>query len=107
MNFYVCVECGQRQHSLIKQLQEENYCLEECSSCGHTADKYLEFEYNLKTLQVILCKPQIYRHLFFNLDSIANIQFRSLVYTMIYLTMLYWYENRLANADLMAEFVST
>lgn len=43
-NFYVCIECGVRQHRLINQLQEGNYSLEKCLSCGQLVDKYVEFE---------------------------------------------------------------
>jgi hypothetical protein len=64
--FFVCTECGMRHQRMIRQLQEENYCLDECSRCSSAIDKYVEYEGNLKFLQVVLAKPGIYRHLFFN-----------------------------------------
>lgn len=54
-DFYVCTECGKRQHRLVRKLQESNYTLERCDRCGQIGDKYLEFEHNLKILSVILC----------------------------------------------------
>ena len=106
-NFYVCIECGYRQYKLINQLQEGNYCLEKCARCGDVADKYLEFEKNLLALQVVLCKTQIYRHIFFNQEEIVNIKRKCLSYTLVYLTMLYWYENRIQNLPVIQDYVST
>ncbi|CDW83564.1 UNKNOWN [Stylonychia lemnae] len=38
------------------------------TECKYTADKYLEYERNLKILSIILCFSNIYRHIFFNHD---------------------------------------
>ena len=74
MSLNVCVECGTRVRRLVRKLQFDNYCLEKCPECKNDSDKYLEYERNLKILNIILCFPQIYRHIFFNLDSIKKNQ---------------------------------
>ena len=91
---FVCIECGKRQEKIIKQLQADNYCLEECKECQRPADKFVEYESNLKILYVILCRKQIYRHLFFNQESRPYCIRRCLLYSLFLLTMAYWYENR-------------
>ena len=95
--FFVCVECGRRQRRCIRQLQEGNYCLEECSQCKKTVDIYVEYESNLKLLQYMLCKPQIYRHAFFNYRQHDHYISKTLLLTAASLLVLYWQENRLAH----------
>lgn len=51
---YVCVECGALS-KIIRHLQNDNYCLEKCKRCNETADKYVEYDSNLKILSVLLC----------------------------------------------------
>jgi hypothetical protein len=105
--FFVCIECGIHQHRLVNKLQEGNYSLERCSRCGDFVDRYVEFDDNLLALQVLLCKPQIYRHLFFNKEKINNIKRLSLIFTAIYLTMLFWFENKTKNGDVISHYVTT
>ena len=66
-------------------------------------DSYLEYEPNLKLLQFMLCKPQVYRHTFFNkVDSgttgasskSAAEGVKTAVFTALYLVVGYWYRNR-------------
>lgn len=106
LDVYVCIECGSRQHKLINQLQEGNYSLENCSQCGEKADKYIEYDQNLLALQVVLCKKQIYRHLFFNQEKIENIKRSCMWFTLIYLIMLYWNENHSRNQNVIPDYVN-
>ena len=55
----------------------------------------------------MLCKTQIYRHIFFNKEKIDNIKRSCLSLTLIVLTMLYWYENRVTNLHIIQDYVST
>ncbi len=108
MSLNVCVECGARVRRLVRKLQFDNYCLEKCVSshlklltythnqheCQQEADKFLEYERNLKILNIILCNPQIYRHIFFNHDTIKNIKKYCFIFTLAFLLMLYAHESR-------------
>lgn len=106
MSLNVCVECGTRVRRLVRKLQFDNYCLEKCVSaylctikhvqpeCKNDSDKYLEYERNLKILNIILCFPQIYRHIFFNLDSIKKIKSVCLIILTSIILIIYWHENR-------------
>ena len=86
-----------RHQRMIRQLQEENYCLDECSRCSSAIDKHVEYEGNLKFLQVVLAEPGIYRHLFFNYNQRAFYIKECFIFTFAYLIILYWYENRQAH----------
>ena len=67
----------------------------ECDQCGATVDPYVEFEPNLKLLQVMLCRPQIYRHIFYNGGMERGKQWKlSLGLPLFYLLVIYWYRNR-------------
>ena len=58
------------------------------------ADKYLEYERNLKLLNLILCNPQIYRHVFFNHETITNIGRYAFLFTLAFILLLYSHETR-------------
>lgn len=62
-----CVECLATVGSLYSQVRG-TVSLEVCGKCNRIADKYVEYEYPLIFLNVVLCKPQVYRHLLFNRD---------------------------------------
>jgi hypothetical protein len=62
--------------------------------CKNDSDKYLEYERNLKILNIILCFPQIYRHIFFNHDTIKHIKTYCLIILMFFLSILYAHDNR-------------
>ena len=41
-----------------------------------------------------MCNPQIYRHIFFNHDTIKKIQYYTLLFTLGFLLLLYGHESR-------------
>ncbi|CCG81540.1 Protein arv1 [Taphrina deformans PYCC 5710] len=61
-----CVECGARVDSLYTEYSKDNFRLTQCPACLRFADKYIEFDYVILTIDVMLLKPQVYRHLLFN-----------------------------------------
>ncbi|KAM3117346.1 hypothetical protein RJF_4498 [Candidozyma auris] len=66
----VIPECPPPKSVYIKQLFTEfksKYIqMTVCPKCGKLADKYIEFDYVILFLDVLLLKPQAYRHLAFN-----------------------------------------
>ena len=63
-----CVECGVNISKLFEEPLKGNITLVTCENCGKIADKYIEYEYTLILLNLILCKTQVYRHILFNIN---------------------------------------
>ncbi|OWZ01397.1 Transmembrane protein [Phytophthora megakarya] len=63
----VCVECGASVPELVRDYGKGNLRLAICSVCNAVADKYVEYERILLFLEVLLLKPQVYRHVLCNL----------------------------------------
>lgn len=72
-----CVECSEPVTSLYQEYSKGNLKLTQCvrkgtactdqqPSCKQFADKYIEFDNVIIAIDVILLKPQVYRHLLFN-----------------------------------------
>ena len=68
-----CVECGLDVDRLYEEPVKGNIMLTNCESCGKIADKYIEYEYTLIFLNLILCKSTVYRHILFNIDFCATL----------------------------------
>lgn len=66
---YVCVECGASVPHLVRDYGKGNVRLAICNHCNAIADKYVEYEHVLLFLDVMLFKPQVYRHILYNLPS--------------------------------------
>jgi hypothetical protein len=64
-----CVECGEAVLHVYREFSKGNIRLTRCSACGAIADKYIEFESILLFLDLLLLKPQVYRHLLFNAQN--------------------------------------
>lgn len=90
---YVCVECGALS-KIVRYLQNDNYCLERCKRCGEVADKYIEYDSNLKILSVLLCFTQIHRHIFFNVEKIKNLKIKCYLITFFLLFLFYLHESK-------------
>ncbi|RLN94754.1 hypothetical protein BBJ28_00005275 [Nothophytophthora sp. Chile5] len=65
----VCVECGASVPELVRDYGKGNLRLAICASCNSVADKYVEYETVLLFLEVLLLKPQVYRHVLCNLPT--------------------------------------
>lgn len=66
---FVCVECGAQVPFLVREFGRGNLRLAICGACNEVADKYVEYENVLLLLEVMLLKPQVYRHVLYNLSS--------------------------------------
>ncbi|EPY52804.1 Arv1-like family protein [Schizosaccharomyces cryophilus OY26] len=74
-----CVECNTTVDSLFTDYGRgtSNIRLAQCKNCKQFADKYIELDFVLISIDVILMKPQVYRHLLFNSLSARN--FRNVI----------------------------
>eukprot|EP00124_Ichthyophonus_hoferi_P002504 Ihof_evm4s173 gene=Ihof_evmTU4s173 len=73
-----CVECGSPVKDLYKEYSNNNIRLTHCTNCGKVADKYIEYEYLIIVIDMLLHKPEVYRHLLFNClpSTHSNIKYR-------------------------------
>ncbi|OAD04791.1 hypothetical protein MUCCIDRAFT_161506 [Mucor lusitanicus CBS 277.49] len=61
-----CVECGASVVNLYTQYSKDNIRLTTCDQCNNFADKYIEHDFVIIFIDMLLHKPQVYRHLLFN-----------------------------------------
>ncbi|KAL0092115.1 Arv1-like family-domain-containing protein [Phycomyces blakesleeanus] len=59
-----CVECGASVADLYAQYSKDNIRLTTC--CSNFADKYIEHDFIIIFIDMLLHKPQVYRHLLLN-----------------------------------------
>lgn len=63
----ICIECTNPEiECLYSKFKSKYIQLTICQKCGKLADKYIEYDYVILFLDVMLLKPQAYRHLAFN-----------------------------------------
>lgn len=62
----ICVECGSPVPHAFREYGKGNIRLTRCDNCHCLADKYVEFEFIIIFLDLLLLRPQVYRHLLFN-----------------------------------------
>jgi hypothetical protein len=63
---YVCVQCGHSVPYLYREFSAQNLRLAACAKCHQIADKYIEWETQMVLIDLILNKPEAYRHILFN-----------------------------------------
>ncbi|CAB4401370.1 unnamed protein product [Rhizophagus irregularis] len=65
-NMPTCVECGAPVTNLYTEYSKGNIRLTPCEKCKKFADKYVEHDFVIIFIDMLLHKPQVYRHLLFN-----------------------------------------
>ncbi|WEJ93111.1 sterol homeostasis protein [Yamadazyma tenuis] len=66
----ICVECKNPNVKHAYSKYKGDYIkLDVCSVCNHVVDKYVEYDNVLLFIDLMLLKPQAYRHLCFNLTE--------------------------------------
>ncbi|RKP40276.1 Arv1 protein [Dimargaris cristalligena] len=80
-----CIECGAAVASLYTEYSKGNIRLTQCTECHQFADRYVEHDAVLIFIDMMLHKPQVYRHLLFNKSSF---QARGLSPSVVKLTIL-------------------
>lgn len=71
---YRCVECGSPIKTLYIQYSPGNIRLMKCGICKAVADEYIECEIMIIAIDLILHKPNSYRHLFYNMLSRSTLE---------------------------------
>ncbi|PUU78203.1 Arv1-like family-domain-containing protein [Tuber borchii] len=72
-NLYICIECSSPVQSLYTAYSSADdhslgrgVRLTQCPRCKRFADKYVEHDFVVLFIDLVLIKPQVYRHLLFN-----------------------------------------
>lgn len=60
-----CIHCGHSMANLI-ELHQKEYRLSQCDKCGGVADEYVEVEFVVVLLDLLLLREKAFRHLLFN-----------------------------------------
>ncbi|XP_034904250.1 protein ARV 2 isoform X1 [Populus alba] len=70
-----CVECGFPIKTLFVQYSPGNIRLMRCENCKAVADEYIECEFMIILIDLILHKTKAYRHLLFNVINQHTVNF--------------------------------
>lgn len=65
----ICVECKNPVKNAFLQYKKDYITLQKCGRCHAVVDKYIEYDHVLLFLDIVLLKPQAYRHLCFNVTE--------------------------------------
>eukprot|EP00257_Ricinus_communis_P014590 XP_015572296.1 protein arv1 homolog isoform X2 [Ricinus communis] len=77
---YRCVECGFGVKSLYVQYSPGNIRLMKCENCKAVADEYIECEFMIMLIDLILHKPKAYRHLLYNVLNQETVNLEGLIW---------------------------
>ncbi|XP_074582242.1 protein ARV 2-like isoform X1 [Curcuma longa] len=72
MHFLRCVNCAREMPSLYVQYSPGNIRLMKCEYCRAVADPYIECEFMIILIDLILHKRKAYRHLLFNVLNLGG-----------------------------------
>ncbi|CCH62375.1 hypothetical protein TBLA_0H00860 [Henningerozyma blattae CBS 6284] len=62
----LCIQCAKPADSLYVEYSHGHIKLTDCAFCQQTVDKYVEFDGVLIFIDLLLLKPECYRHLVYN-----------------------------------------
>ncbi|KAJ7546096.1 hypothetical protein O6H91_08G024500 [Diphasiastrum complanatum] len=75
-----CVHCGSPIPAVYIQYSPGNIRLTKCENCKCIADEYVECEVMIILIDLVLHKPEVYRHLFFNYQLVNHIDVQSIMW---------------------------
>lgn len=87
----VCITCGNSVPALARSYGKGNVQLIKCEICNGFADKYIENEFIIIFLDMLLQKPAVYRHLLLNqsLSRDKLLSFSKRLYILLILFEVY------------------
>ncbi|CAN6598598.1 protein Arv1p [Trichomonascus vanleenenianus] len=68
----ICIECTHEVSTLYTRYSPSNIRLTACPNCNKFADRYIEHDGVNVVIDLLLLKPQAYRHVVFNVLSPSN-----------------------------------
>ncbi|KAI8646491.1 Arv1-like family-domain-containing protein [Parasitella parasitica] len=111
-----CVECGASVVNLYTQYSKDNIRLTTCvrrrlamDQCNNFADKYIEHDLIIIFIDMLLHKPQVYRHLLFNRiteqDGVEPHVFRFGILLILFEVYIKWFRLERHYTDYDAKFI--
>jgi hypothetical protein len=88
MQDFRCIECGKPTENIYIEYGKGNLRLAVCK-CGAFVDKYVEYDEVLIFIDMILLKPQAYRHMIFNGVKYNKNGFNGGIFRMLILLNLF------------------
>ncbi|PWZ52506.1 Protein arv1 [Zea mays] len=84
-----CVGCGGRVKTLFVQYSTGNIRLMKCDKCKAVADPYIECEFMIILIDLVLHKTRAYRHVLFNKLSMGSSVDKGILYrsTLIHIAL--------------------
>ncbi|KAG6748289.1 hypothetical protein POTOM_048206 [Populus tomentosa] len=83
-----CVECGFPIKTLFVQYSPGNIRLMRCENCKAVADEYIECEFMIILIDLILHKTKAYRHILFNVINQHTVNFEGSLWKSIFAFLL-------------------
>ncbi|KAM7275906.1 hypothetical protein ACFE04_017772 [Oxalis oulophora] len=80
---YRCVQCGFKVNKLFVQYSPGNIRLMKCENCKEVADEYIECEFMIILIDLILHKRKAYRHLLYNVLHEQTMDFKGLIWNAL------------------------
>ncbi|XP_071963206.1 protein ARV1-like [Antedon mediterranea] len=65
-NSFVCINCGQTNNELYREILKDVIKLSHCESCSKVVDKYVEFDPVIILLDALLFREEAYCHIIYN-----------------------------------------
>ncbi|KAG0132006.1 Arv1-like family-domain-containing protein [Tuber indicum] len=95
-NLYICIECSSPVQSLYTAYSSADdrslgrgVRLTQCPRCKRFADKYVEHDFVVLFIDLVLIKPQVYRHLLFNRLGREDDRFEPSIVRLGFLLLLF------------------
>lgn len=67
-NMYVCICCGAEVENIYTQYSKEIINFQLCKNCGRIVDKYVEYDFTIVAIDLLVCKIEAYRHILRNTE---------------------------------------
>ncbi|VDO12596.1 unnamed protein product [Rodentolepis nana] len=65
---YVCICCGAEVEKIYTQYSKEIINFQLCKICGRIVDKYVEYDFTIVAIDLLVCKIEAYRHILRNIE---------------------------------------
>lgn len=65
---FTCICCGEASTSLYTQYTKEIINFQLCKHCGKIVDKYVEYDFTIIAIDLLVCKIEAYRHILRNVE---------------------------------------
>ncbi|KAK4519782.1 40S ribosomal protein S25 [Mucor velutinosus] len=102
-------ECGSSVVNLYTQYSKDNIRLTTCDQCNNFADKYIEHDFVIIFIDMLLHKPQVYRHLLFNRiteqDGVEPHVFRFAILLILFEVYIKWFRLERYYTDYDTKFI--